>query len=321
MPLAVRSLNERTSPMAVFALCALLAACGGGGGGTGGGGGGVLPPASNPPTTTSASGTLVDRNTNSPLGGIPVAIEPWVANSTPIPEGTTSPTGAFAFTATNGHYLLIIGSDSPADTRATVHDNITLNGGAQVLVAPTVPPVIANPPAPAQPPSETSAHYRLMTLDPSVQTPCLQAVNQQRTTRVLSALVPDEWLMENTYEHVGIYVAQGTGLNIISNLNITLHNDGVGGGLRTTCASWVANDTFNPTLQFTWSGYQMATATGPLWYGGAFAQYSTTPTVNYHGQEEWGYDPRIDSACPTPPPSPLPTPGPGACDPVYMAWP
>ena len=86
----------------------------------------------------------------------------------PSPQATTSSNGTFALNgAPNGHYLLIIGADAvatvppgyttppgncspnpcPAPTpvnftvQATVHDNVTLDGGNQTLQAPTLPAV------------------------------------------------------------------------------------------------------------------------------------------------------------------------------------
>ncbi|MGZ3518146.1 MAG: hypothetical protein ACXVAM_13315 [Vulcanimicrobiaceae bacterium] len=285
-----------------------MGACGGGGGGSS-----PVPQSTPtlPPVTAWASGTVVDRDSNAPLGGISVAIEPWSAGATPMPEGTTAPNGTFAFAAQPGHYLLFLGSNSPADTRATVHDNITLSSGTNALKAPNAPSV----PTVTPPPSETSGNYRLMTLDTTVQTPCLQSVNQHRTTLGLQQLVPDEWLEENAFE---INQAQNNqNMTTFPTGVVTQHEDAVNGAA--SCAAWIAND-FNSAFSGEWSGYPIAVATGTIWYGSAFT-IVTSATYHNVGIEEWGYDPRIDDACLAPMPSPPPTPGPAACDPVYETWP
>lgn len=316
-----------TSPKTVTAgfgalvLVSILAACGGGGGGGNpippGGGGSptpatTTPPPPPPPSTTTASGLVVDDASNSPLAGVPVALMPWTPSATPFPVATTNAQGQFSFTAPNGHYLLIIGSNSSTDTRATVHDNVTLTGGAQPLVAPTEwPEPTITPPA-----SEKSGNYRLMTLNTTVQTPCLQAVNQQRATLGLQPVVPDEWLEENSYE--ANQAQNNTNMTIFANdTEVTIHTDQDNG--EYSCADWEASQ-LPPAPSGIWSGYQMLSSPYALWYGGAF---TVSPNGANHnvGWEEWGYDPRIDTACPSPAPNPAPTPGPGGCDPVYVPWP
>ncbi len=122
----------------------------------------------------------------------------------PSPQATTSSNGTFALNgAPNGHYLLIIGADAvatvppgyttppgncspnpcPAPTpvnftvQATVHDNVTLDGGSQTLQAPTLPAV----PSGYTPPSwETNGDYRLATLNATTEMPCYIAWQYQR---------------------------------------------------------------------------------------------------------------------------------------------
>ncbi|MGZ3497768.1 MAG: hypothetical protein ACXVAK_09415 [Vulcanimicrobiaceae bacterium] len=285
-----------------------MGACGGGGGGSS-----PVPQSTPtlPPVTAWASGTVVDRDSNAPLGGISVAIEPWSAGATPMPEGTTAPNGTFAFAAQPGHYLLFLGSNSPADTRATVHDNITLSSGTNALKAPNAPSV----PTVTPPPSETSGNYRLMTLDTTVQTPCLQSVNQHRTTLGLQQLVPDEWLEENAFEYNQAQVDQQL-LTFPGGNQVTQHEDGAVGAV--SCAA-LESQVFNPADVGTWSGFPIATTPGTIWYGGSFTSNQAVPQNNV-AIEEWGYDPRIDTPC-SPGFNPPPTPGPGGCDPVYNPWP
>ena len=311
--------------LGLSAAAALLAACGGAGFARSGN---PLPPATVPSAapgllSASVSGTVVDRDAERPLSGVRVALEPWTPNATPIPEGTTAPNGTFAFAAQPGEYLLIVGSDSPRDSRATVHDNVTLGAGTNSLKAPNAPPM-ANLKNPftgqlyslPQPASETSGEYRLMTLDPATQTPCIQAVNAQRTALGLAPVVPDEWLEENAYE---VNQAQNA-LDMTSGFGesyVTRHEDGANG--PASCAAWVQSD-FNAAFKAVWSGYPIATSTGALWYGGAFTVFANAAYHNI-GEEEWGYDPRIDTACPAGTPMPAPSDTLGPCDPVWTAWP
>ena len=208
-----------------LAMVAGLVACGGGGGGSNplpvGGGGGASPtPVSSPVTTpgsatTNASGVVVNDANGSPLSGVRVVLMPWAPCGTPpptaqitpendgcptplpSPQATTNASGQFTLNgAPNGHYLLVIGNDSTSDTdpvQATVHDNVTLAGGNQTLLAPTLPPVPTITPQPW----ETNGEYRLATLSPTTETPCLVDWQQERASNNLPAGSIDEWLLEN----------------------------------------------------------------------------------------------------------------------------
>jgi len=188
-----------------------LAACGGGGGGGSTGGGGIIPPGPGPtpcpagytgtppnciaPTiSTTATGKLVDDPSGAPLAGVRVALAPWTPGAAAVPQTTTAADGTFTFTAPNGHYLLYIGSDSPTDTtRPTIHDNITLTGGAQTLRAPTNLSYSALP----VPAVEATINYRLTTQDTVSEFPCMQRFESNRTARSLPPVILDEWLLEN----------------------------------------------------------------------------------------------------------------------------
>jgi hypothetical protein len=100
----------------------------------------------------------------------------------PSPVATTGPNGALSFTAPNVHYLLVIGSNSTSDAmRPTIHDNITLTGGNQTLHAPNLVASTYGSNVPFTPaPAEVSGNYRLTTLDPTQEVPCLQAFDSQR---------------------------------------------------------------------------------------------------------------------------------------------
>ena len=211
-----------------LAMVAGLVACGGGGSSNplpiGGGGGASPTPVSSPVTTpgsatTNASGVVVNDANGSPLSGVRVVLMPWgngpgtcgtpppLAQATPendgcptplpSPQATTNASGQFTLNgAPNGHYLLVIGNDSTSDTdpvQATVHDNVTLAGGNQTLLAPTLPPVPTITPQPW----ETNGEYRLATLSPTTETPCFVDWQQERAANNLPAGSIDEWLLEN----------------------------------------------------------------------------------------------------------------------------
>lgn len=182
-----------------------ISGCGGGGGGGATGAG--TPPVVTPtlaPASTNATGKLVDDPTGVPLAGVKVGLAPWTPGAPPIPEGTTAPDGTFSFTAPNGHYLLVIGTDSTSDTiRPTIHDNVTLTGGNQILQAPTLPPI----PSITPPPMETNGSYRLMTIDATKELPCFNDFNAARVSNWLPKVVVDEWLTENSREAAAYYAS------------------------------------------------------------------------------------------------------------------
>lgn len=226
-------MDKRLIGAITFGMSLALAACGGGGGG-----GGVTPPTggSTPTptptqtqsaTTTNATGTVVNDANGTALAGARVVLMPWgpcgatpsptsitpeddgCPTPLPSPQATTDANGNFTLTgAPNGHYLLVIGSDSTSSTgavQATVHDNVTLTGGNQSLKAPTLPPIPTVTPATW----ETNGDYRLSTLDIAKEDPCFAGYNQKRTSSSLPATSVDEWLMENA-RAVNAYFANGS---------------------------------------------------------------------------------------------------------------
>ena len=138
----------------------------------------------------------------------------------PSPQVTTAANGTFTLNGVlNGHYVLVIGADAVATVapgyttppsscggtcptpspvsftvQATVHDNVSLTGGNQILLAPTLPSVPAGYAAPAW---ETNGDYRLATLNASTEMPCLIAWQYERAQNGLAGSSVDEWLLEN----------------------------------------------------------------------------------------------------------------------------
>ena len=296
---------KQTIPAACFlAASAILAACGG----SSDGGIAITPPATNPPptktpVTTIAQGTVVDDPSGIALAGVTVRLDPWIAyptpgpTPTPIVTTTTDPNGHFTITARNGTYLLVIGPDAvntpppgwstPSSDatetpipgahgwRVTIHDKVVLNGGAQVLVAPTMlPEPLYTPPA-----VETSGKYRLATLDALMEAPCILAYNQKRIALGLPAAVVDEWLTENTRAIDRAHDASPSGVPVYF---LTTANASISGG--NNCAELMATAFSNPAFQY--SGNRNA-----VWFGGRYVPYASE--ISGFGQLEFPVDPRI----------------------------
>lgn len=135
----------------------------------------------------------------------------------PSPQATTGTNGTFTLgSVPNGHYLLVVGTDAvatlppgyapstctnacgsptpaPFTVQATVHDNVTLTGGNQTLVAPTLKPI----PTVTPPVWETNGDYRLATLNATTEMPCYLAWQYERQQNGLALGTNDEWLVEN----------------------------------------------------------------------------------------------------------------------------
>jgi hypothetical protein len=179
---------------------------------------------------TTAWGHLVNDPSGRPLADILVRLEPWDRGCVKTSRHTASCPGYLRWRTTtqrdgkftlrsvpNGDYLLVIGSDSPADlTRPTIHDHVKLTGGSQQLLAPTLPTIPCSmaqykewcdsvAPSPnvtafPRPAVEKHGQYRLATIEPKREQPCVVEFNKQRAKRRLPLVVVDEWLAENTRE-------------------------------------------------------------------------------------------------------------------------
>jgi hypothetical protein len=262
-----------------FVLSALLAACGGGGGGGGCSGGVASCTVVAPPvvvTATNASGTVVDDTTGAPISGVNVVLYPWTAGSTTvIAQATTGATGAFTLSnVTNGHYLLVIGSNLATDTTyTTVHDNVTLAGGNQILVAPTLPSM----PGYTAPVWETNGTYRISHIDASKELPCFQRFNADRAAASQPAVPLDEWVMEN----VRTNNANALSSQAISNKYVSTQDTSVASGIAS--CNTLTDAAFPPTAGAYANDSRIA------WVG---AQYVVTPTATYRGVLEAPFDPR-----------------------------
>ncbi|HET6894560.1 MAG TPA: hypothetical protein VFH72_04165 [Candidatus Baltobacteraceae bacterium] len=299
----------------------VLAACGGGGGGTPSLGGGTPPtvkPTATPtptptptPNTTVAQGTLVDDPSGTALAGVKVQLDPWIAYATPGPTptpvavSTTDPQGHFTISASNGTYLLVIGVDaintpppgwstpSPSATdtpipgasgwRPTIHDRIVLTGGGTAaspirLVAPTMPPQpLYTPPA-----VETNGDYRLITIDPLIEAPCILAWNSLRAGKGLAGSVADEWSLENSYAIAwGGFQPNGGGTPFYP---LTTGNGNVSGGAD--CLDM---------LNYQWNFASVQTYaynSQTFWFGGAYIP--SDPAIHSaYGADDFPIDPRV----------------------------
>jgi hypothetical protein len=200
--------------------------------------GATLPALTNPESSTArasyarttAWGMLVDDPSGKPLANVPVRLESWEHGCVKTSPHTASCPGYLRWHTTtmrngrfrlkdvpNGDYLLVIGSDSPADlTRPTIHDHIKLSGGVRRLQAPTLPAIPCDresymiwcrgvAPSPGvtplpRPLAERQGNYRLTSVDATRESPCAVEFNVQRAHRHLPLTVIDEWLTENSRE-------------------------------------------------------------------------------------------------------------------------
>lgn len=194
----------------------------------------VVPDAPREVASASAWGKLVDDPSGRPLRGVRAALEPWkpcrakpdvpwaTLNQKPWPQHETlvcpkpirttqtARDGHFTLRAPAGQFLLVIGSDDPADlARPTIHDQVWLKGGSQHLLAPTPCPTLYPPgtvPAGARclppipqielPKPERNGDYRLVTIS-RWEKPCIRAFDKYRAKWNLDPAVVDEWLTEN----------------------------------------------------------------------------------------------------------------------------
>jgi len=279
-------------------IVAALAACGGGGGS------GAQPPAMNAPTpsttpaVTSASGTVVDDASGSPLAGVHVVLMPWAPCAAtpspatsitpendgcptplPSPQVTTATNGAFTLNGVpNGHYLLIIGADSTSTSgtvQATVHDNVTLTGGNQTLVAPTLPAVTGV----SVPMWESNGDYRVASLNATTEVPCFQAWQSERATSNLAAGTVDEWSLENVRSDNAFALTGAAGPVPV----LTSGGQGITGG--TSCNSLVSAAFIGSSAS--------AVATDPRaeWFAGQYVPY-ISGSVSATGFAEFPIDPR-----------------------------
>ncbi|MHB8153815.1 MAG: hypothetical protein ACYDG3_12275, partial [Bacillati bacterium] len=175
--------------------------------------------------------------------------------------------------------------------QATVHDNITLTGGNQVLVAPSMPPqpLVTNPAV------QNGPDYRIATLT-GVEAECLATMDTIDTQIGHALLVPDEWLVENARDINASQAATNTlGSGAIA---VAYRNSNPGGGAP-NCYSMLTGAQSNSAIQ--------GVIADPLvqWFGGA---YLIDPTPGYQeglAMYEWSLDPRAESSA----------------DPLYNPWP
>jgi hypothetical protein len=215
----------------------------------------------------------------------------------PAPQATTNAAGQFTLAnAPNGHYLLVIGADAvatlppgyatpvpgssaaptpvPFTVQATIHDNVTLDGGAQTLVAPTIPPV----PTVTPKTWETNGDYRLATLDATTEMPCYLAWQYERSANGLSLATIDEWLLEDVRE-VNAYLQTG---GTQSQKLLTTGSTQVSGGAA--CYDMIHSYAFSGLNPY-------STDPRTLWFAGQYVPYQGG-SVSASGVVEFPIDPR-----------------------------
>jgi hypothetical protein len=220
----------------------------------------------------------------------------------PSPQATTAANGTFTLNGVpNGHYVLVIGSDgvstpppgytlpgctvncgtptpAPFTVQATVHDNVTLTGGNQMLKAPTL---TAMPGGYTPPTWETNGDYRLATLNTTLEMPCYIGWEYERSQNGLAGSSVDEWSTENVR---AIYAFATSTANTGQTVNtLTTGNEFDSGG--TDCA----NSLIVPAFPNTYS-----TNPRTIWFGGTWGLFEKSGTSFYQGfgQAEFPIDPR-----------------------------
>lgn len=227
----------------------------------------------------------------------------------PSPQVTSAPNGTFTLgSVPNGHYLLVIGTDavptvppgyttppgncgttpcptpSPvpgAAVQATVHDNVTLTGGNQTLIAPTLPSVPQGYTAPFW---ETNGDYRIATLNAQTEMPCVIAWQYERAQNGLAGSSIDEWTIENV-RALNAYQQVGPAGTSLVPYEIETPGTNTSGGVA--CAGFI-DPQFNPGFD----AYAMDPRT--LWFGGQYAIYSAFGGTNNEAAGLAGFpiDPR-----------------------------
>ncbi len=226
----------------------------------------------------SASGTVVDFDTNAGLSGITISIAPLGSGSPYTPVTTSGAGGAFTFTAAPGTYVLAVGSNSSSDqTRATEHDVVTLypnTANALTAVIPSPAPQVTLAP------SQLSGNFRLAALNSTEQS-CFQGVNAGRSSKSLSALIYDEYSLEYSRASIAEEVAQKTdagnplvtnpGTAFLTPLGFQVVTSGQG---FANCTAYTNSYTFNSTSV----PYPVAIQPSIAWYAASFASGSTNYT-------------------------------------------
>ena len=146
-------------------------------------------PTADPPTSVDTPGpnaSPVPMPTHAPtyglpLAGVPVALMPWTTgDNTPVAQTTTAANGTFSLPVAPGHYLLVVGNNTPVPFASpwpttwttTLHMQITAVAGNDPIVVPTP---YDYPPTPVQ----ASGNLRIQTLvEPQLS--CFIALNAAR---------------------------------------------------------------------------------------------------------------------------------------------
>jgi hypothetical protein len=180
--------------------------------------------------------------------------------------------------------MLVIGTNSATDTRATLHEKIVLNPGNNVLTAATPAPEPDVTPLPSQ----VAGALRLMTLS-SVQADCLSGANAGRAQDSLLLLIPDEYLQEDAIADAAEEIAQNT--DTPTPLFAYSQPFGAVSGM-TTEANFSPCDTWTgPSYSYVRGSppYAFATNASNIWYGATLVNAQSAGT---YGSQLWMNDPR-----------------------------
>jgi hypothetical protein len=177
--------------------------------------------------------------------------------------------------------------------RATLHLRVALAAGATTVTA----PVPATEPDVTYSAAQIGGTLRLATLTSDEQN-CVAAANVGRQQAGLTALVPDELLLEQARAEVSeqfaqdtdtpspLYPAAGAATFIFSGLVATTHSEQD----FPTCGSWSGPAySYQPNTP----PYADATSAANVWYAAAFAPKGSTAISHAsYGAQFWEHDPR-----------------------------
>lgn len=225
-----------------------------------------------------ASGTVEDYDTASPVTNVAISIALVGTTSKPTQVTTTDATGKFTFKSSPGTYLIFVGDDSATGPKTTYHGKMNLAVGQNNIGQPT--PSNGNPRVVTQ--SQTDGNFRISKLTPQ-ELSCLQAINTQRTSRLLALVTPDE----SGYELMRYYAKLQSIFDTENPItDATVTNFGLLGAHDPTThagdssgASYAGIYSFMPTSP----PYTYVTDTKTTWYA---AEFTTGGTQTYAVQVE-----------------------------------
>ena len=225
-----------------------------------------------------ASGTVEDYDTATPVANVAISIAQMGMTTKPAQITTTDSAGKFTFKSLPGTYLIVVGDDSATGPETTYHGRINLVVGQNNIGQAT--PSNGNPRILTQ--SETDGNFRIGKLN-TQELSCLQAINAQRTTRLLTPVTPDE----SGYELLRYYAQLQSVFDVenpmtdatITNFGLLNAHDPTTHAGDVSAISYAGIYSFMPTSP----PYTYVTNAKTTWYA---AEFTTGGTQTYGVQVE-----------------------------------